>query len=114
MVVNHVPRAVLHKATNLRGGGAGIGLQRLYRSMQTSSFASFLPVSATGPGDFNYTKTDGTRKCRPPDILRDFVKSRWKSSIARRRVDDGRHAGRVPVVYTASLDQGYRPRSSRA
>jgi hypothetical protein len=52
MVVNHVPRAVLHKATNLRDGGAGIGLQRLYRSMQTSWFASFLPVSATGPGNF--------------------------------------------------------------
>jgi len=66
MVVNHVPRAVLHKATNLRDGGAGIGLQPLYRSMQTSWFASFLPVLATGLGDFNYAKADGTRKCRPP------------------------------------------------
>jgi hypothetical protein len=73
MVVNHVPRAVLHKATNLRGAAPVLAYSAFTGAMQPSSDASFLPVWR----DVNCTKTDGTRRCRPPGILRESADSRW-------------------------------------
>jgi hypothetical protein len=45
MVVNHVQRVVLHKATTLRGAAPVLAYSAFTGAMQTSSDASFLPVS---------------------------------------------------------------------
>jgi hypothetical protein len=44
MVVNHVQRVVLHKATTLRGAAPVLAYSAFTGAMQTSSDASFLPV----------------------------------------------------------------------